>query len=194
MNREQLAHAIRASCAITQLDSVIIIGSQAILGSYDEDELPQAATASREVDVWPDVEDPRLEQELSDLLAGVAGELSLFEEQHGFALDGVDHTTAALPEGWRERLLPFSNAQTQDVVTGRQYTGWCLSPADLCVAKLCAAREKDQTFVHALFKAGLVTKAAVASLLPTVPAANQPAAQAALAALNAGIAQESSGN
>ncbi|HBX81360.1 MAG TPA: hypothetical protein DEH05_09640, partial [Propionibacteriaceae bacterium] len=153
MNREQLAHAIRASCAITQLDSVIIIGSQAILGSYDEDELPQAATASREVDVWPDVEDPRLEQELSDLLAGVAGELSLFEEQHGFALDGVDHTTAALPEGWRERLLPFSNAQTQDVVTGRQYTGWCLSPADLCVAKLCAAREKDQTFVHALFRA-----------------------------------------
>ena len=27
---------------------------------------------------------------------------------------------------------------TKDAVTGKQYTGLCLDPADLCVAKLCA--------------------------------------------------------
>lgn len=33
MNRDQLEHAIRASCDIAGLDSVIVIGSQAILAS-----------------------------------------------------------------------------------------------------------------------------------------------------------------
>jgi hypothetical protein len=36
---------------------------------------------------------------LADLIEGVAGEWSLFEEQHGFSIDGVDLTTVVLPEG-----------------------------------------------------------------------------------------------
>ena len=47
--------------------------------------------------------------------------------------------------------------------------GWCLDKEDLCVAKLCAFREKDQNFVAALVSAGLVDAAVVASRLPTVP-------------------------
>jgi hypothetical protein len=48
-------------------------------------------------------------------------------------------------------------------------TGWCLDKEDLCVAKLCAFREKDQNFVAALISAGLVDPAVIASRLPTVP-------------------------
>lgn len=66
---------IRASCAIAGIDSVIIIGSQAILGSFDEDVLPPEATMSREVDVLPDVVDPALASELADRIEGVGGEL-----------------------------------------------------------------------------------------------------------------------
>jgi len=50
-----------------------------------------------------------------------------------------------------------------------QFTGWCLDKEDLCVAKLCAFREKDRNFVAALVSAGLVDAAVIASRLPTVP-------------------------
>ena len=42
---------------------------------------------------------------LADLIEGVAGEFSPFEELHGFSIDEVDLTTSALPTGWRSRLV-----------------------------------------------------------------------------------------
>jgi hypothetical protein len=53
MRRDELEHAIRAACQIAGLTEVIIVGSQAILGTYSEDELPSYATRSAEVDVLP---------------------------------------------------------------------------------------------------------------------------------------------
>jgi hypothetical protein len=40
VRRDQLEHAIRAACQIAGLTEVIIVGSQAILGTFTEDELP----------------------------------------------------------------------------------------------------------------------------------------------------------
>jgi hypothetical protein len=51
MRRDQLEHAIRAACQIAGINEVIIVGSQAILGTYAEDELPFYATRSAEIDV-----------------------------------------------------------------------------------------------------------------------------------------------
>lgn len=150
MNRQQLHHAIRAACAIAGIERVIVVGSQSILGSFDIGELPPLTHLSAEVDVMPDVDDLDLMVRLSDRIEGVAGELSPFEELHGFAMDGVDLTTSILPFGWRDRLVEVSNESTKDPVTGQQYIGLCLDPADLCVAKLCAGREKDRAFVTAL--------------------------------------------
>lgn len=59
MNREQLAHILRAAARIAGDDEVIVIGSQAILGSFDEDELPSPAHASIEADIFFD-DDPGL--------------------------------------------------------------------------------------------------------------------------------------
>jgi len=75
MNRRQLWHAIRASCSIAGIDSVIIVGSQSILGSFDENALPHDATLSQEIDVLPDVQDEARIESLSDLIEGVGGEL-----------------------------------------------------------------------------------------------------------------------
>jgi hypothetical protein len=44
------------------------------------------------------------------------------------------------------------------VIKVRQYAGWCLDKEDLCVAKLCAFREKDQNFVAALVRAALIKR------------------------------------
>ena len=119
----------------------------------------------------------------SDLIEGVGGELSPFEELHGFALDGVDLTTSVLPLGWRERLVAISNEFTKDPVTGKQYAGLCLDPADLCVAKLCAGREKDRAFVAALFQAHLVDRAVVWERLQNMPPEHAEVAAAVLAEL-----------
>jgi Nucleotidyltransferase of unknown function (DUF6036) len=115
----------------------------------------------------------------------VSGEWSPFEEQHGFSIDGVDSETAVLPRGWRDRLVKVQNANTAAPSGEPQYTGWCLDKEDLCVAKLCALREKDQNFVAALLDAGLVDAEVIARRLPEMPSKHHPSAERALAWLTA---------
>jgi len=74
MRRDQLEHAIRTACQITGLTEVIIVGSQAILGTFAEDELPFYATRSLEIDVLPIADDDGEIVRLADVIDGVAGE------------------------------------------------------------------------------------------------------------------------
>jgi hypothetical protein len=146
MRRDQLEHAIRTACQIIGRPEVIVVGSQSILGTYREDRLPADATMSVEVDILPVAADNEETVRLADLIEGVAGEFSPFEELHGFSIDGVDLETSALPAGWRDRLVKVQNANTAAPSGETQFTGWCLDKEDLCVAKLCALREKDRNF------------------------------------------------
>ncbi|MDO5682309.1 MAG: hypothetical protein Q4G46_05715, partial [Propionibacteriaceae bacterium] len=183
--RDQLEHAIRAACQIIGHREVIVVGSQSILGSIPERELPAAATMSLEVDILPIAADNDETARLADVIERVAGEFSPFEELHGFSIDGVDLTTSVLPDGWRDRLVRVSNANTAAPSGQPQFTGWCLDKEDLCVAKLCALREKDRNFVSALMEAGLVDPDLIATRLATVPQSHAAAAGAALRWLGA---------
>jgi hypothetical protein len=113
MRRDQLEHAIRTACQIVGHPAVAVVGSQAILGSFAEDELPPEATMSVEIDILPLADNKDEIARLADLIEGVAGEWSPFEEQHGFSIDGVDQETAVLPDGWRDRLVKVQNPNTQ---------------------------------------------------------------------------------
>lgn len=168
MNREQLEHAIRTACQIIQRPEVIVVGSQAILGTYDEDVLPSEATMSRECDILPIADSDEETARLADVIEGVAGEWSPFEEQHGFSIDGVDLTTVVLPDGWRARLVKVQNDNTAGPAGHPRFTGWCLEPHDLCAAKLCAGREKDLNFVRALIEAELVDSIVIRQRLGTI--------------------------
>jgi hypothetical protein len=185
MRRDQLEHAIRTACQIIGHPAVIVVGSQAILGSFAEGRLPSEATMSIEIDILPLADDNDQTARLADLIEGVAGEWSPFEEQHGFSIDGVDQETAILPDGWHDRLVKVQNANTAAPSGAPQYIGWCLDKEDLCVAKLCALREKDQNFVAALLGAKLVDAEVVTQRLATVPRKHLPAAERALAWLAA---------
>lgn len=187
MRRDQLEHAIRTACQIIEQPAVVVVGSQAILGTFAEDQLPPEATMSIEIDILPIADDNDETTRLADLIEGVAGEWSPFEEQHGFSIDGVDQLTSVLPDGWRGRLVKVQNANTAAPAGRPRYTGWCLDKEDLCVAKLCAFREKDQNFVAALLDAGLVDAAVIAERLAAVPAEHRAAAERALVWLAAGL-------
>jgi hypothetical protein len=181
MRRDQLEHAIRAACQIIDRSEVIVVGSQSILGTYREDELPAAATMSVEVDILPIADSNEETSRLADLIEGVAGEFSSFEQLHGFSIDGVDLDTAVLPEGWRGRLVRVQNANTAAPAGQPRFTGWCLDKEDCCTAKLCAFREKDRNFVAALLDAGLVRGEVIGKRLRTVASEHLAAAERALA-------------
>jgi hypothetical protein len=82
VTRDQLEHAIRAACDVAQDHELIIFGSQAILGEYPD--APPALRASTEVDVQP-----KNRPEAVDRIDGALGELSPFNELHGFYVQGV---------------------------------------------------------------------------------------------------------
>ena len=181
MRRDQLEHAIRAACQVIHHPEVIVVGSQAILGTYDESRLPAAATMSVEVDILPIADTNEETTRLADLIEGVGGEFSPFEELHGFHIDGVDLDTALLPDSWRDRLVKVQNANTAAPEGEPRFTGWCLDKEDICVAKLCAFREKDRNFVAALLDAGLVEENVIEARLGLLPDKHQVQTARALA-------------
>jgi hypothetical protein len=86
-----------------------------------------------------------------NLVDGVLGELSPFDETFGYFADGVEEKTAILPSGWKNRLIKIENRNTDNVC------GLCLEPHDLMVSKLLAGREKDLEFVSIALDARLVS-------------------------------------
>ena len=141
MNREQLAHVVRAAATIAGDGHIVIIGSQSILGTADTDRLPLDATLSIEADV-AFRHDPDASK--ADQVDGAIGELSPFHETFGYYAQGVEISTADLPEGWYER------AEILDREDSRPGYARCLEPHDLVVSKLVAARDKDIEFAKAL--------------------------------------------
>ncbi|WP_308206129.1 hypothetical protein [Mycobacterium shinjukuense] len=66
-------------------------------------------------------------------------------------------------------MVKVQNENTAAPSGEPRFIGWCLDKEDLCVAKLCALREKDQNFVDALITADLVDPQLIATRLATVP-------------------------
>lgn len=160
MNREQLAHILRAASRIVENGRMVVIGSQAILGTFSDDELPVAATRSLEADIAFE-NDP--DEEKADRVDGALGEGSSFHQTFSIYGQGVSLQTAVLPDGWQDRVVPFDdeNAEPAKAV--------CLDPHDLVVSKLVAGRPKDFEFAEALIRHNLVDPAlllARANLLP----------------------------
>lgn len=159
MTREQFEHAVRAAGAVLDENEVLVIGSQAIHASLTGP-LPPEARRSVEVDI---VVPGDVSGERADLLDGAIGELSMFHATFGYYAQGVVESTAVLPDGWRERLVPFATPATGGV------TALCLEPHDLWIAKAIAHRPKDIEFCEALLREDVVEPALLRTRLGSVP-------------------------
>ncbi len=138
MTRDQLEHAIRAACYVSEDTELWIFGSQAILGEFPN--APENLRASIEVDVQP-----KNRPETVDDVDGALGELSHFHQTHGFYVHGIFIESAKLPDGWEQRTVPVS-----DPISTLGMTGLCIEAHDLAASKLAAYREKDKEFVRLL--------------------------------------------
>jgi hypothetical protein len=143
LTREELEHAIRAACDLTDETEMIVFGSQAILGQYPE--APEELRQSAEADMAP-----RYAADKVDLIDAVLGLDSDFHRAHGFYVHGVSIETATFPAGWERRAVRLQNKNT------RENTGWCVEAHDLAASKLVAFREQDRDFVRVLLAHDLV--------------------------------------
>lgn len=147
MNREELEHVLRAAGVVVQRPHFIVIGSQSVLGSFSEDQLPYEAVRSIEVDVV--VADDPDETNLRMIDRNI-GEDSDFHQMYGMYAEGVSLNTAVLPEGWKRRLVKFQPPTLAPV------QALCLEPHDCVASKMVAGREKDYEFAEAMLEQGLV--------------------------------------
>lgn len=142
MRRDQFEHILRAAQGITGASDFVVVGSQAILGSFSDP--PSELQESMELDLFT-LRAP----EDADLIDGSIGEGSPFHRTFGYYAHGVGLETAVLPRGWRDRLRAHRSPATAGA------TGHCLEPHDLAVSKLVAGRPKDLVYVSALLRHGL---------------------------------------
>jgi hypothetical protein len=145
MTRAELEHIIRAAGTLADVEDLVVIGSQAVLGEFPG--APAELLASNEADVFP-FHSP----ERSDLIDSTIGEGSPFQRVFGYYAHGVGEETAILPDGWRDRLILVTGENTRFV------RGWCLEVHDLAIAKYVAGREKDRNFTRALVRHGMVRR------------------------------------
>ena len=116
MNREQLADVLRAASQLVD-DRPLVMGSQAILGTYEEDVLPPDATMSMEADVaFLDDRD----RAKADLVTGAIGEDSDFHQLRGYYAEGIHVETATLPDRLaRQADHPAGCSRTERTRGGR---------------------------------------------------------------------------
>jgi hypothetical protein len=91
MTRDQLEHAIRAACDVSNDTELWIFGSQALLGEFPD--APESLRTSIEVDVQPKNRPASV-----DATDGALGELSMFHQTHGFYVHGISIESAMLPD------------------------------------------------------------------------------------------------
>lgn len=153
MTRAELEHIIRAAGTIADVEDLIVVGSQAVLGQFPD--APPELLISNEAAVFP-----RTHSERTDLIDSTIGEGSPFAKSFGYYAHGVDTTSSILPAGWQDRLVLVSSENTRFV------RGWCLEIHDLAIAKYVAGREKDMDFTRALALHKLVSRDVLDDRLP----------------------------
>ncbi len=98
MRRHEFEHVIAAAAEVSAEREIVVIGSQAILGSVEDP--PATMLLSMEADVYP-----RNAPDKAEEIDGSLGDGSPFHGTHGYYAHGVGPETAVAPAGWEERLV-----------------------------------------------------------------------------------------
>jgi hypothetical protein len=147
VRKAEFDHVIAVAATVTGEDEIVVIGSQAILGTFEDP--PEAMLVSIEADVYPRVTPAKAEE-----IDGALGDGSQFQATFGYYAHGVGPETAKAPTGWEERLVrvevPRRPSEVGTVIA------LCLEVHDLVLAKCVAGRDRDWDFAATALGAGLV--------------------------------------
>jgi hypothetical protein len=151
---------LAAAAEVTGQDEFVVIGSQAILGTYNQP--PASLLVSLEADIYP--------LHLPDAAAEVDGALgdgSQFHAAFGYYAHGVGPETAKAPVGWQSRLV--RREIPRRVASKQRPIAWCLEVHDLVLSKCVAGRERDWEYAAEALRARLVEPATLLELIPDLP-------------------------
>lgn len=143
MKKSEFELLLREAGALCRETDFIVFGSQAILGWMDKP--PRSLLVSFEADLYP-----RNFPATAILIRPKLGITSDFFKQHGVYADSVTPEVATFPDGWANRLIRFSSANTGGV------TAWCVEIHDITISKLAAGRPKDFRYINALLRHKLI--------------------------------------
>lgn len=160
MRREDFEHVVAAAAEVTGHDDLVVVGSQAILGSHRQP--PAALIVSLEADIYP-----RDDPDAAIYIDGALGDGSQFHVTFGYYAHGVGPETAKAPEGWQERLV--RSEIPPRVASTREPIAWCLEVHDLVLAKCAAGRERDWDYAREALKARVVDPATLLARVPDLP-------------------------
>jgi hypothetical protein len=147
MRREDFEHVIAAAAAVSGEDEIVVVGSQAILGSHPDP--PGELLASMEADVYP-----RRAPEKAEEIDGALGDGSPFHGEFGYYAHGVGPETVTAPAGWEERLVEVRIAPRPG--QGKGAIALCLEAHDLVLSKAAAGRERDREYAREALRAEIV--------------------------------------
>jgi hypothetical protein len=160
MRREEFDHVIVAAAEISGETELVVIGSQAILGSFPT--APESMLRSMEVDLYP-----RRHPERADDIDASIGDGSWFHRTHGYYGHGVGPETAKAPVGWEGRLIAV---EVPARISSRQAAvALCMEPHDLVLAKCVAGRERDWEFAREALEHELVDDAVLLRRVEDLP-------------------------
>ncbi len=162
MRPQDFEHVVAAAAEVTGQDELVVVGSQAILGSCGRP--PDAMLRSLEVDIYP-LRDP----DGADFIDGSLGDGSQFHLTFGYYAHGVGPETAKAPRGWEERLV--MRKIPRRVASKRTAIAWCLEVHDLVLSKCVAGRDRDWDYAAEALKAGLVQSEVLLGRIPDLPVA-----------------------
>jgi hypothetical protein len=147
VRRHEFEHVVAAAAEVSGEREIVVIGSQAILGSVADP--PASMLFSMEVDVYPR-NDPGKAEEIE----GSMGEGSRFQSTFGYYAQGVGPETVVGPSGWEARLvrveIPQRVGQSENAIA------FCLEIHDLVLAKCAAGRDRDWEFAEDALAADLI--------------------------------------
>jgi hypothetical protein len=160
VNRAEFEHVIAAAAEVANEDEIVVVGSQAILGSVPD--APEPLLRSMEADVYPlNAPDKAI------VIDANLGDGSSFHREYGYYAHGVGPETAYAPKGWEDRLVPVEVPVRP--ASRRRPIAYCLEPHDLVLAKCAANRERDWDFARAALAAGIVDREELRRRAPSLP-------------------------
>lgn len=160
MRPQEFEHVVAVAAEVTGQDDLVVIGSQAILGSCGQP--PESMLRSQEADIYP----LRAPGD-ADLIDGALGNGSQFHLTFGYYAHGVGPETAKAPCGWQERLV--KRTIPPRVASKRVAVAWCLEPHDLVLSKCAAGRDRDWDYATEALRAGIVEGELLLARVPELP-------------------------
>jgi hypothetical protein len=160
---EHFDHVIAAAAEVTGEDELVVVGSQAILGSIAQP--PEALLQSLEADIYP-LRDPAS----ADAIDGALGDGSQFHLAYGYYAHGVGPETARAPLGWQQRLV--RREIPTRVASTRRPVALCLEIHDLILSKCVAGRERDWDYAAEAIRAGVADPDTLLTRVPELPVAD----------------------